>query len=230
MRFKPLCILILCITGLTVNAGKPTTILAIGDSITEGGKSFVSYREILVPELTRKGLTFQFIGPKKDSASPHAGYSGKNTKYLSSIAENIYREYPADIVLIHSGHNSFSADKPVPGIIIDTENIINTIRKLNPKVTILLAQVIISGKLPKYSYIPDLNEELASLSKRLDSKESRIVLVNQAEGFDWKTDTMDDKVHTNSSGAGKMADKWMSALLPFLDKTADADSKPVPQN
>ncbi len=40
----------------------------------------------------------------------------------------------------------------------------------------LLAQVIPAGKLPKYSYIPDFNLELAALAKRLDQPTARIIL------------------------------------------------------
>ena len=195
-----------------------TTILAIGDSITQGGKSFSCYRQVLIPALIKQGLAFEFIGPTKDATSPHAGYGGRNTKYLLSISKDVYIKYPADIVLIHSGHNSFSKDKPVQGIIRDTRAMIETISALNPKVTILLAQVIPAGKLPKYSYIPELNQELKVLSQRLISKNFKVILVNQADGFDWKTDTISDKVHPNASGAKKMAVKWMDALLPLLIK------------
>jgi lysophospholipase L1-like esterase len=120
--------------------------------------------------------------------------------------------------MIHSGHNSFSKDKPVPGIIHDTEAMIDNIREINPDVIVLLAQVIPSGKLPKYSYIPELNQELSSLFGRLNKQWQSIILVNQAEGFHWKTDTVNDKVHPNASGAKKMAEKWIDALLPLLEK------------
>ena len=206
---------ILCITGLSAHAGDTSTILAIGDSITARSDS---YRSVLVPALAERHLAVEFIGPNKDQISAHAGYGGKNTKYLLSVSKDVYRKYPADIVMIHSGHNSFSEDKPVPGIIRDTEAMINNIRKINPDVKILLAQVISAGKLPKYSYIPELNKELASLSARLNKQGYSIVLVNQAEGFDWRTDTVEDKVHPNAAGAKKMADKWIEALLPLLDK------------
>ena len=52
--------------------------------------------------------------------------------------------------MIHSGHNGFSEDKPVHGIIRDTEA------------------------------IPELNKELASLSERLITKGYTILLVNHA--------------------------------------------------
>lgn len=203
--------------ALSVLAAEPVTILAYGDSITQGGKNFDSYRSVLVPELKKRGLPVAFVGPRKDGASAHAGYGGKSTKALRGMAEGIYAKHPADIVLLHSGHNSNSANKPVPGILDDTEGIIEAFRKINPEVHVLLAQVIPAGKLPKYSYIPQLNEDLAGLAKRLQDKGYKVTLVNQAEGFDWKQDTIGDKVHPSPTGSKKMADKWLTALLPLLD-------------
>ena len=211
-----ICVTLVSMASISVLGAEATTLLPLGDSITQGGKRFISYRQVLIPDLATKGIAIKCIGPHKDATSAHAGYGGKNTHYLATISTKIYRQYPADIVMIHSGHNSFSKDQPVAGIIQDTKAIIENMRKINPKVTILLAQVIPSGKLPKYAYIPELNKGLEALSKRLTEERSRIILVNQADGFDWKTDTVDDKVHPNSSGAKKMAAKWMSALLPLL--------------
>ena len=205
-------------SGLSAHSKDTPTILAIGDSITQGGKTFICYRQVLIPELRKRNIGFTFIGPNQDAVSAHAGYGGKNTRYLLSITKDVYSRYPADIVMIHSGHNSFSKDKPVPGIIHDTEAMIDNIREINPDVIVLLAQVIPSGKLPKYSYIPELNQELSSLFGRLNKLWQSIILVNQAEGFHWKTDTVNDKVHPNASGAKKMAEKWIDALLPLLEK------------
>lgn len=216
--FKYWQILALIFSITSALGGETPTILAIGDSITQGGKNFVCYRQVLIPELRKRNLAFEFIGPNKDATSNHAGYGGRNTKYLRSISKQIYGQYPADIVMIHSGHNSFSKDKPVAGIVRDTEAIIKNIQEINSNVTILLAQAIPAGKLPKYAYIPILNKELESLAARLNKRADKIVLVNQAAGFDWKTDTISDKVHPNAAGAKKMADKWMAALLPLLEK------------
>ena len=196
----------------------PLTILALGDSITAGAGHFTCYRQVLVPELTKTHPELKFIGPKKDKTSAHAGYGGRSTANLLSMTQEIYSKYPADIVLLHSGHNSFAKDKPVSKIIADTRKIVETMHKINPGVTVLLAQVITAGKLPKYSYIPELNERIADLSKHLIEDGHHIVLVDQAEGFDWKTNTVKDKVHPNESGAKKMADKWMKALEPLLKK------------
>lgn len=203
----------------TASFAAESTILCLGDSITQGGGSFVSYREILAPALAARNVSVQFIGPNKDAVSAHAGFGGKSTADLLKMSKEIYEKYPADIVLIHSGHNSFSENKPVAGIVRDTEAIMANMRAINPKVKFLLAQVIPSGKLPKYSYIPELNTELAILAKRMADEGTDITLVNQAEGFKWETDTIADHVHPNRAGASKMADKWLAALLPLLGHT-----------
>lgn len=208
----------LVIALASVDVGDEVTIMAVGDSITQGGKSFHSYREFLIPMLSHVENDVRFIGPNQDQFSAHCGYGGKNTQFLNSIIRDVYAQYPADIVLIHSGHNSFSKDKPVPNIIEATEQMIETIHALNPDVTILLAQVIPSGKLPKYSYIPELNQELTKSADRMKAKGIQIVPVDQANGFNWKLDTIKDKVHPNESGARKMAEKWAQALASVLKR------------
>ena len=209
---------IFAISG-TANAQEKrnVTLLAMGDSITAGSKEYTCYREILVPAMRAKGWAFEFLGPNNDKVSAHAGYSGKNAAFLRSKAKQLYSAYPADIVMLHSGHNNFAKDKPVAGIIRDTEALIETFREINPKVTVLLAKVIPAGKLPKYSYIPELNQALVGLQKKLSAKGRQVVLVDMSKGFDWKTDTIKDKVHPNALGAKKMADQWMRALTPFFN-------------
>jgi lysophospholipase L1-like esterase len=200
----------------SLRADEDVTVMAVGDSITQGGKSFHCYREFLIPMLSENQTKIRFVGPNQDQLSAHCGYGGKNTSYLNGIISEVYSKYPADIVLLHSGHNSFSKDKPVSKIVEATEEMIETVHSLNLDVTILLAQVIPSGKLPKYSYIPALNSELRKSANRMKSKGIHVIPVNQAEGFDWRSDTIEDKVHPNESGAQKMAERWMVALKPIL--------------
>jgi hypothetical protein len=166
------------------------------------------------------------------SASPagsllHEGYGGKNTEYLAQIVPAHFLEHPAEIVLLHSGHNHSVEEKPVPGILAATESLIRSFREVNPHVTVLLAKVIPSGKLPKYAYIPDLNTALAELAARLDRSEQRVILVDQATGFDWQTDTVSDRVHPNAAGAEKMARVWFAALQPLLSKPRRNDDLPA---
>ena len=197
-------------------------IMPVGDSITEGGRTFACYRYPLWEKLCAAGYLVDYVGSRTSESRigplQHEGYGGKNAEFLAANVGKRFREHPADIVLLHAGHNHTVEEQPVPKIITATESMIATFRTANPQVTVLLAQVIPSGKLPKYSYLPALNDELAKVAARLNTPQQRIVLVNQAEGFDWTTDTIEDKVHPNARGAEKMAARWFAALTNVMER------------
>lgn len=205
--------------------------MAVGDSITEGGPTFSSYRYPLWQKLTAAGYAFTFVGTRTSDtpAGPlaHEGYSGHTTEELARIVPEHARELKPDIVLLHSGHNHVAADHPVAGIVAATATLIEAFRAANPKVTVLLAQVIPSGKLPKYSYLPALNVALAALATRLNRPTARVILVNQAANFDWHTDTIADHVHPNARGAEKMAQTWYLALRAVLGAPASGAALPA---
>jgi acetyl esterase/lipase len=202
----------------------PVRIMAVGDSITEGADFFSNYRFPLWEKLFAAGYVVEFVGTRTSSSRvgplAHEGYGGKNTEQLAAMVPKHFAARPADIVLLHSGHNHTVEEQPVPGIVAATERLIQAFRTVNPNVTVLLAQVIPAGKLPKYSYLPELNQKLAGLAARLDSPAQRVVLVDHAAAFNWETDTVTDKVHPNAIGAGKMAGAWFAALETVLPPPA----------
>lgn len=205
-------------TALVMGQQKRFTVMGLGDSITEGGQSFSSYLYPLWERLFAAGYDFDMIGPRESECRigklAHCGFSGKNIEFLAERIDSIYRKYPADFVLLHAGHNHFVEEKPVKGMIAAYRKVIASILQINPNAHVLMAQVVESGKLPKYSYIPDLNKEIAKMVKSMHSKQ--VVLVNQSKGFDWKTMTIQDKVHPNQKGREQMAQVWFDSLRKLL--------------
>lgn len=199
-------------------------ILPVGDSITEGGGTFGNYRYPLWEKLFAAGYLVEFVGSRSSDTRVgplrHEGYGGKNAEFLAVAVEKNFRTNVADIVMIHSGHNHTNTEAPVRGIVAATEQMIRSARNVNPKVIVLVAQVITSGKLPKYEYIPELNVELGKLAARMNSASSPVIAVNMADGFDWRTDTIADRVHPNLRGAEKMAEKWFVALTNVMENPA----------
>jgi lysophospholipase L1-like esterase len=224
LRFLRLLLLLAC---ANLQAGdppaRPVRIMAVGDSITAGADFFATYRVPLRDKLFAAGHRVEFVGTQMtETAGPlaHEGYGGKNTAYLARTVPANFRAHPADIVLLHSGHNHSVEEQPIPAILAATETLIAAFRETNPRVTVLLAQVIPAGKLPKYAYIPELNTALAQLAARLDRPGQRVIAVDHATGFDWKTDTVSDLVHPNAAGAEKIAQAWFEALQKILPAPA----------
>ena len=205
-------------------AQKIYRIMPVGDSITEGGSSFSNWRYPLWEKLHTAGYLVEYVGTRKSASRigdlNHEGYGGKNSGFLAATVPANFKKHPADIVLLHAGHNQFADRKPVPQMVKDTESMITAFRRVNPKVAILLAQPIPSGKLPKYSYLPELHGQLETLAARLDRPDSRVLIVPQAKGFDPIKDTVADRVHPNESGAAKMVDRWFDALVRVMDPPA----------
>jgi hypothetical protein len=198
-------------------------VLCLGDSITACSGAFGCYRVVLAELLAKSGLNVRFVG-SQESDSPfgklrHEGYGGHTAESLADNMERLYSANPADIILLHSGHNHFGEEHPVSGIIQATERIIATARRINPRVVVMLAQVIPSGKLSKYGYLPELNVELVRLAQRLDKPCQPVILVDQASGFDPAQDTVDDLVHPSQQGAAKIAGQWYAALITEIDKS-----------
>lgn len=220
------------VSGSTIPKAR---ILCLGDSITEGSTTFVVYKGPLYDKLTAAGYRFEYVGSRSSTyASPtygtqtlkHEGYGGKNCTEIAGFFATNSPIYPADIVIIHAAHNLNVAeavlDAAAEGAIVTTvenaaRSMIQTARNTHPAVKILLAKVIPSGKLPKYSYIPAVNVRLGEIAAELNTEAQPVISVDQAAGFDWTTDTITDKVHPNAAGGEKMAQKFFDALVPLLE-------------
>ncbi len=218
MVIRFLCLCLAC--GLSAAEATANRIMVVGDSITQGGKTFATYRIPLAAKLQAAGVRFVFVGSQKTDTPQgplwHEGYGGKNAEFLATILEARLKANPANVLMLQAGHNHFIEEKPVAGIVAAHREMITTARRLNPKSIVFVAQVIPSGKLPKYSYIPELNLALAALVKELHRPEQPVYLVDLATGFDPAKDTIADLVHPNTAGAEKIAQRWSEALTKAL--------------
>lgn len=216
-------VVLLFLSALPLSAARKVhRIMPIGDSITEGGSSFSNWRYPLWEKLFTAGYLVEYVGtrtsPSRIGDLRHEGYGGKDSAFLAKTVPPHFRENPADIVLIHAGHNHFADRKPVPGILKDTEDLIRSLREVKDDVVVLLALPIPSAKLPKYGYLPELQRELPELAARISRPQSPVVIVPQCEGYDPVKDNVADLVHPNASGARKMADRWFEALVKVMEK------------
>ena len=218
MKFKPFIVMLafgfLCATDAKHD---PVTILGVGDSLTQRADS---YLPALGDMLRNDGYNIELVGPhigqSRFGEFRQAGFSGKNAEYVAARLKEIYSAYPADMVLLQNGHNHSSETQPVKGIIEAYKKMINTVLEINPKATIFVAQIVESGKLPKYAYIPELNKAIRTLVREIDDE--RVVYVPVARGFDWQLHTVEDHVHPNIEGGVVMAKNWRRSIVKYMKK------------
>jgi lysophospholipase L1-like esterase len=145
----------------------------------------------------------------------HEGHSGwKADEILTHMREWAEAAAP-DVVLLHVGHNDLCRGQTIASTVADIGGIIDVLRTVNPRLVILLAQVIASSS-HCHRDIPALNAQLSTLGAGKDRGESPVRLVDQYSGFDPSSMTYDG-THPNADGDSRMANRWFAILAPLLD-------------
>ena len=224
-------------------------ILPLGDSITQGGGEFASYRYPLFFYLVDAGYDIEFVGVQQNvnggddgpggsqpnsSVYPdyytefdrdHAGYWGWRTDQIINEISTIGSSTLPDIALIHLGTNDIgqNGSEGVTNALINITTLISELRTVNPDIIVLLAQLIPIGPNTGYfineAQVPIFNQGLADLVPTLSSVQSSVLLVDQYSGFSLATQMQNDGLHPNLLGEQEMADIWFSSLIPIVTNT-----------
>jgi hypothetical protein len=205
--------------------GQTPKILPLGDSITSGDYTHISYRRDLWFLFDNAGLTVDYVGSNfvnsfsnaslLDFDLDHEGHYAWTTDGVNDELGQWLQGYTPDIALIHLGTNDVDQGQPVAGIIAELSTTISLLRADNPNMLILLAKIIPMRNVDVSSY----NSAVATLALALDSEASPIVLVDHAENYD-PFILNHDKWHPNSAGEAEMAQRWFTALEPFFEEVA----------
>ncbi|HKY72490.1 MAG TPA: SGNH/GDSL hydrolase family protein [Nitrospira sp.] len=205
--------------------------MPLGDSITQSSKGLDSYRYYLWHRLIDKGYRVDFVGskhgvgdglpPDTDFDMDHEGHAGWRADEILTQVQAWAAAASPDVVLVHIGTNDLSQGQTVGSTVSDIGSIIDELRSVNPRIHILLAQLIAKAGVPSVAV---LNARLPSLVDDKQQADSPLVLVDQYTGFDPSTMTYDG-THPNADGESRMADRWFEKLAPMLD-AFNAESPP----
>ncbi len=121
-----------------------------------------------------------------------------------------------DIVLLHLGHNDLWQGKGTANTLQDLAGILEHLRRVNPRVSILIAQIIPSASIP-VQLTAEFNDGIAELAPATSTGSSPVIVVDHSTGFHVETMTRDG-THPNDDGERRMADRWYDALRPLLLK------------
>jgi lysophospholipase L1-like esterase len=224
----------------SVSSGAQTRILALGDSITQGGQGFASYRYALWNLLVQEGHAVDFVGSRDflfGGGAPdpllypayftgfdrdHDGYWGWRTDEIAPIAQALASAAQPDFVLIHLGTNDIG-QQGAAGVANADANlrlVIQSLRAAVPDVAILLARVVPIGPGTSYfanaAQVGPLHAVIDDVAADLDLPASPIDVVDLAAGFDLGSMMQSDGLHPDADGEAFMAARWLAALEPLL--------------
>ncbi|MBC6608918.1 cellulose-binding protein [Hymenobacter sp. BT188] len=201
------------------------SIMPLGDSITHGNRHYASYRRPLWQKLQQAHYPVNFVGgrllnkgglgPHLDFDLHHQGQWGWTTPMLLAESRQWAQDQRPDIVLLHAGTNDCFGDKPVTEIRDNLGAIIDSLRAGNPRVKVLLAQLIPAAP-PNERINPRiraLNALLPALAAKKTRAQSPVVIVDQHTGFSQiQNQDLHDGLHPNARGEEKLAARWFQAL------------------
>jgi acyl-CoA thioesterase-1 len=205
-------------------AADPLRILCVGDSITQGGmagRPEYTYRLPLQRMLTGIGVTFDFVGTRREGLTPfqwpagfdpdHEGYYGAKTRYAVERAVAGLGQYPApDVALILLGATDGEWDYGV-NVVQPIEALIAALRARNPRVVVLVGEPN-GGLLRRWAK----RLRMEGMAARLTQPQSPVAFVHLPAKWDGVRDTFDG-AHPNEAGQLKLAAAWLGAMAPYLE-------------
>jgi len=205
----------------------PVRIMPLGDSITG---SPGCWRAILWNRLQNSGYRdIDFVGTlgPQGCGQPYDGDNeGHGGALVTDVADqNLLLGWLSatnpDVVLMHFGTNDVWSARSTGTILAAYDTLLNQMRANNPRMRVLVAQLIPMnpGTCPQCGQrVVELNAAIPGWAASRSTAQSPVVVVDQWTGFSTASDTYDG-VHPNASGDQKLADRWYAALTPVLDGT-----------
>lgn len=220
-----------------IQSDETIRILALGDSITQGGngdRPEYTYRLPLQMILQRENIKYDFIGSQNKGLHDnfkwpdvaenvpfdpdHEGYYGNKTADAVEKAIKNYSEYkiPPDIVLVHLGTNDQKFGDYEKNVGQPLRKAIQFFRDKNPNVMILLGHLNFNGGKPAL----EIRKVVENVAREMNSRKSPVQTVHHYRGWHENpeavyTDTF-DWAHPNLKGQEKMAVNWWNAMKEFL--------------
>ena len=220
-------------------------ILLLGDSITQAQTSHASFRYLLWKKLLDAKISFDFVGsmnknlgrgepPQPDYKGQafdpdHEGHfawtvndilHGRNVNNGSGKGQlsDWLETYDVDIALVHLGTNDAFYRQSNAATAEKLARVIQLLRSDNPKITILLAQVIPTSRTAEDAKaVASLSAYIPEFADDIDTRDSPVIVVDMYSGFDASKDTY-DAVHPNALGEEKIAERWFSAIDRYLSE------------
>ena len=213
--------------------------MPLGDSITRGWWGSATgyrwgYRKPLYDLLTSGGYDFDLVGCKIDGVFPdphHEGRDGWRADELlygrpSAPAEGKLSDWligdQPDVVLLHIGTNDITQGYGDANEVNAILNVIDAYESANDRnVTVILALIInrrVDSPSAKRSQTTQFNNDVNAMAMNRIANGDDIIVVDMESVLNYAIGAdMDDDVHPNDTGYGKMAQVWYGALADYFN-------------
>jgi lysophospholipase L1-like esterase len=159
----------------------------------------------------RRGINPAFTRTAASSHDALWGWSYHQAK--DHITQDVTAYHPT-YLLIELGVNDVTYNSPA-GALADAKTLIHNARAVDPKIRVLVANVVHRTPICGFSYlnpaISTYNRDLATAVRRWSTSRSPVRLVNISSGYNPSTDTYDG-LHPNGLGEFAIADAFSTAL------------------
>ncbi|KAF2824671.1 SGNH hydrolase [Ophiobolus disseminans] len=223
---------VLAATAAAQSANSTLRYMPFGDSITE----IICWRSKLWQKL--QGTPYasvNFVGSgKTENNCKDATYDRDNEGHSGFLAVDIankgqldgwLKTNPADVITMHLGTNDAARGSGgTAEILAAFTKLVASMRKSNPKMKIVVAQIIPISIAASNTKIVALNAAIPAWAQGLNTTESPIWVVDQYAGFSASAD-LRDGVHPNDKGDVKMMNVWYPALIRAFDAAAKEKAK-----
>ncbi len=201
---------------------RPITIMPLGDSITHASRETGNYRCKLWNMLEDIG-TFEFVGSMQGLVHggqgeycdiDHEGHAGWTSDQVLELITGDYKDYSADIVLIHLGTNDLAADQSEGSTVYEISKVIEKLRSQNQLLVTFVAGIIPNYLEDNQYQTIELNRRILNMANSLTTVQNPVIYVDQFSDF--TEGDMVDRLHPNDAGAEKLAHNWFIALENYF--------------
>ena len=241
---------------------KKVRLMCLGDSITDGFWLPGGYRNTLCSLISENGQESQvdFVGPNWGGSGydpQHAGYSGYSIDNIaqensisgqrtgiSSFAEWMLGEYPADVVFLQIGTNDILSLYDLEHFGVRLEGLVDTVLAELPQDGCLYLATLPVMDATNNLYISDYFFTVESMDEAVESCNAQIRAVAEKKQNEGKPvvlaeinrvlekSDLYDGVHPNEAGYEKMGVFWYARLNEYLSgepasETTDSPDQPT---
>ena len=189
-------------------------LMPLGDSITRGYKSTTEdgYRAPLSTALKNRGIALDFVGSQRCGAllnSDVEGYNGYRIDQITALVDTALATYHPNLITLHIGTNDLAQNYQAATASKRLAALIDQIIADDPKVTILVAQLVCNATPSVQSLIDAYNAKIPEIVQSRAKAGKHVYLVSMKALT--KAD-LADGLHPNDVGYQKMADAWDAGI------------------